>query len=82
MYYQCERISAILEYIIFTCHSFRSAPLEGERQTIDKEKKKEKKKQHRKLKKEEEEGEEEEEAGGGEWEKVKGGAPLVKVSAS
>ncbi|XP_040212012.1 eukaryotic translation initiation factor 3 subunit C isoform X1 [Rana temporaria] len=56
----------------------KSAPLEGERQTIDKEKKKEKKKQHRKLKKEEEEGEEEEEAGGGEWEKVKGGAPLVK----
>ncbi|XP_077303430.1 eukaryotic translation initiation factor 3 subunit C isoform X2 [Lithobates pipiens] len=55
----------------------KTAPVEGDRQTIDKEKKKEKKKQHRKLKKEEE-GEEEEEGGGGEWEKVKGGAPLVK----
>ncbi|CAI9534106.1 unnamed protein product [Staurois parvus] len=50
---------------------------EGDRQTL--EKKKEKKKQHRKLKKRgEEEGEEDEEGGGGEWEKVKGGAPMVK----
>ncbi|XP_073491979.1 eukaryotic translation initiation factor 3 subunit C-like [Aquarana catesbeiana] len=55
----------------------KTAPVEGDRQTIDKEKKKEKKNRDRKLKKEEE-GEEEEEAGGGEWEKVKGGAPLVK----
>ncbi|XP_068099963.1 eukaryotic translation initiation factor 3 subunit C-like protein isoform X2 [Hyperolius riggenbachi] len=44
------------------------------------EKKKDKKKQQqRKLKKrEDEEGEEDEEGAGGEWEKVKGGVPLVK----
>ncbi|KAG8430263.1 hypothetical protein GDO86_018127, partial [Hymenochirus boettgeri] len=54
---------------------------EVDRQAADKKKEeKAKKKQHRKVKRKDEEGEEEEEENeaGGEWEKVKGGVPLVK----
>ncbi|NP_001129648.1 eukaryotic translation initiation factor 3 subunit C [Xenopus laevis] len=55
---------------------------EGDRQAVEKKKEdKAKKKQHRKVKRKDEEGEEGEEddnEGGGEWEKVKGGVPLVK----
>uniref|UniRef100_A0A1B8XV82 Eukaryotic translation initiation factor 3 subunit C n=1 Tax=Xenopus tropicalis TaxID=8364 RepID=A0A1B8XV82_XENTR len=54
---------------------------EGDRQAAEKKKEeKAKKKQHRKVKRKDEEGEEEEDdnEGGGEWEKVKGGVPLVK----
>uniref|UniRef100_A0A8C5WIM7 Eukaryotic translation initiation factor 3 subunit C n=1 Tax=Leptobrachium leishanense TaxID=445787 RepID=A0A8C5WIM7_9ANUR len=56
---------------------------EGDRQIAEKKKEdKAKKKQHRKTKSRENEGEVEEEEddneGGGEWEKVKGGVPLVK----
>ncbi|KAM8960114.1 eukaryotic translation initiation factor 3 subunit C isoform 1-T1 [Pelodytes ibericus] len=58
----------------------KTAP-EGDRQAADKKKEeKAKKKQHRKVKerKDEAELEEDDNEGGGEWEKVKGGAPMVK----
>ncbi|KAM4697511.1 eukaryotic translation initiation factor 3 subunit C-like protein isoform 2-T2 [Rhinophrynus dorsalis] len=73
------------KYTSMASRFLKKTVTEGDRQAAEKKKEeKAKKKQHRKVKRRDEEGEEGEEdenEAGGEWEKVKGGAPLVKMFA-